>query len=201
MRQLYSVVQCVACSAAVFLFQLAPALFVRGIVQHCPDVDAQLKRFARQFESAKLATSIAGSGLATTDTLARGRDLCYVVRPSQLTPDAFVSLASVGEHQKGVAPDSLEMEKSTHPDFFVSHSWSDSPEEKWAPSHSQPQTPTRARTRGTPRPAADRVPPRTVPAVSCTGGPCSQKCANCLRQSTGGSPSCGSTSSASTSGI
>ena len=61
-RALYETVQCVACSTLVLLCQLAPVFFVHGIMQHCPTVDAQIKRFARQFDSSKLATYITEKG-------------------------------------------------------------------------------------------------------------------------------------------
>ena len=124
-RNLYHLVQCVACTLYVIAMQLFPAFFVSGIVRHCPDVDHHLSRFARQFESSKLTTLINEDGGSTTDALARGRELCCAVRPSQLGPDAFMPGGGLGVTSGG-------LQKCTHPDFFFSHSWRDSPEEKWA---------------------------------------------------------------------
>ena len=111
--------------------QLFPAFFVSDIARLPVRMLTTTSRgLAGYPESSKLTTLINQDGGSTTDALARGRELLPrgATKPTR-SRRPFVAWRRVGVTSGG-------LQKCTHPDFFFSHSWRDSPEES-GPSSSR----------------------------------------------------------------
>ena len=127
--ELHHVFGCAACASLWATSQLSRFVLLRSICSRGrADAGSRFIRWTSQMESGVLASLMAteeGSSIGKpSDVAARGSESCRAVYLSKLGPNVFLSQWAPLE---GSEPSFL----CARPDFFVSHSWRDDPEDKY----------------------------------------------------------------------
>jgi len=134
------IVNCIFCFTIWTTLSLKRLCFVRSICTTAMrDSVAGLRQYVLLHGSAELAALLEDGGQgkdaseAAKELLRKGLAECNGVLLSQIGPDAFVPGDTSAEFSGAVEATSAgpEIIQCQSPDFFVSHSWRDSPQEKY----------------------------------------------------------------------